>query len=118
MVGPWPAQPYTFRALRKTFGETWLRCDACRRFAPLALPAKFLGRDYRTVSFSCSVCGGIATHTLTHPHREQGMGDYHEDVREQPKRHPAAEARRREMETPRRAHEFTPPALRHKKGQR
>lgn len=63
MVGPWNAQPFTFRALRKTFGKMWLRCDVCRRFAVLTLPPGYLDRDYRIVSFSCSVCGGVAIHT-------------------------------------------------------
>ena len=118
MVGPWNAQPYTFRALRKTFGGMWLRCDVCRRFAVLTLPPGYLDRDYRTVSFSCSVCGGVATHTVTHPHTEPGMGDYREDVRERPQRHPAAEARLLKVETRSRAVDHTPPSLRHKKGQR
>ena len=85
MVGPRNAQPYTFRALRNTFGKMWLRCDVCRRFAAFTLPPGYLDRDYRTVSFSCSVCGGVATHTVAHPHSEPGMGDYREDdVRERP----------------------------------
>ncbi len=33
----WPHKPYTFRALRKTFGTMWVRCDACRRYAPLSI---------------------------------------------------------------------------------
>ena len=27
MTSPWPGRPYTFRALAKTFGPMWLRCD-------------------------------------------------------------------------------------------
>ena len=118
MVGPWNAQPYTFRALRKTFGAMWLRCDACRRFAPLTLPPGYLERDYRTVSFSCSVCGSVAAHTVTHPHSEQGMKDYREDVRERPPRHPAAEARVLWVKTTGRTNNYVPPSLRHRKGQR
>jgi len=118
MVGPWDAQPYTFRALRKTFGKMWLRCDSCHRFALLTLPPRYLDRDYRTVSFSCSVCGGVATYTISHPHSEPGMGDYCEDIRERPRRHPAAEARLRRVEAMGRATNYTPPSLRHKKGQR
>jgi hypothetical protein len=95
----------------------WLRCDVCRRFALLTLPPGYLHRDYRTVSFGCSVCGGIATHTITHPHSETGMGDYREEIRERPPRHPAADARLRGAETRGRADKFTPPSLRHK-GQR
>jgi hypothetical protein len=33
MLGPWLDRPYTFRALRKTFGQMWVRCDVCRRYA-------------------------------------------------------------------------------------
>jgi hypothetical protein len=33
----WPHKPYTFRALRKTFGAMWVRCDVCRRYAPLSI---------------------------------------------------------------------------------
>ena len=118
MVGPWNAQSYTFRALRETFGKMWVRCDVCRRFALLTLRPGYLDRDYRTVSFSCSVCGGVATRTVTHPHTEPGMNDYCEEVCERPRRHPAAEARLRGVETTGCANKFTPPSLRHKKGQR
>jgi hypothetical protein len=27
MVVAWPAKPFTFRALAKTYGRMWLRCD-------------------------------------------------------------------------------------------
>jgi hypothetical protein len=37
MVGPAPFEPYTFRALAKTFGTMWLRCDVCRRYGRLQL---------------------------------------------------------------------------------
>ena len=43
MVSAWPSIPFTFRALRKTFGTMWLRCDACRRYAPLRLAGLMLG---------------------------------------------------------------------------
>jgi hypothetical protein len=33
MVGPWPYRAFTFRALSKTYGQMWLRCDVCRRYA-------------------------------------------------------------------------------------
>lgn len=62
----------------------WLRGDVCRRFALLTLPPGYLDRDYRTVRFSRSVCGGVAINTVTLPHSEKGMGDYCEDVRERP----------------------------------
>ena len=57
MVGPWPHRAFTFRALSKTYGQMWLRCDVCRRYARLKL-AGLHGVDYRTKTFSCSVCGG------------------------------------------------------------
>jgi Ser/Thr protein kinase RdoA (MazF antagonist) len=37
MVGPWPHRAFTFRALFKTYGQMWLRCDVCRGYAPLRL---------------------------------------------------------------------------------
>jgi hypothetical protein len=36
MTEAWPHKPYTFRALRKTFGAMWVRCDVCRRYATIA----------------------------------------------------------------------------------
>ena len=33
----WPHKPYTFRALREAFGAMWVRCDVCRRYAPLSI---------------------------------------------------------------------------------
>jgi hypothetical protein len=35
MVDPFPGVPYSFGALRKTFGPLWIRCDVCRRYARL-----------------------------------------------------------------------------------
>jgi hypothetical protein len=46
MVGPWLDKPYTFLVLRKTFGQMWLRCDVCRRYARLKI-AGLLDIDYR-----------------------------------------------------------------------
>ena len=37
MVGPWPYRAFIFRALSKTYGQMWLRCDICRRYARLKL---------------------------------------------------------------------------------
>jgi hypothetical protein len=37
MVGPWPYCAFTFRALSMTYGQMWLRCDVCRRYAPFKL---------------------------------------------------------------------------------
>jgi hypothetical protein len=37
-----------FRALSKTYGQMWLRCDVCRRYARLVEPVKEYGMaDYR-----------------------------------------------------------------------
>jgi len=32
MVEPWLHRAFTFRALSKTYGQMWLRCDVCRRY--------------------------------------------------------------------------------------
>jgi hypothetical protein len=32
MKPPWLDKPFTFRALQRTFGPMWLRCDLCGRF--------------------------------------------------------------------------------------
>jgi hypothetical protein len=37
MVDTWPFKPFTFRAATKTFGQMWLRCDLCQRYARLKL---------------------------------------------------------------------------------
>jgi hypothetical protein len=47
MVGRWPHRAFTFRALSKTYGQMWLRCDVCRRYARLKL-AGLHDVDYRT----------------------------------------------------------------------
>ncbi len=72
MVGLGNAQPYTFGALRQDVA-------ALRRLSPLRCARA------APVSFSCSVCGSVATHIVTHPHNELGMGDYREDIRERPR---------------------------------
>jgi hypothetical protein len=89
MVGPWPNKPYTFRALAKTYGPMWLRCDVCRRYVRLRL-AGLHDVDYRTKSFSCSKCGAAAYIAVVEPIREMGMEDYRLDEIETPARHPAA----------------------------
>jgi hypothetical protein len=53
MVGPWPYRAFTFRALSKTYGQVWLRCDVCRRYARLKL-AGLHDVDYRAKTFSRS----------------------------------------------------------------
>jgi|SRR5882757_8985267 len=78
MVGPWPHRAFTFRALSKTYGQMWLRCDVCRRYARLKL-AGLHDVDYRTRTFSCSVCGSEAYFCLIEPNKEFGMYDYRFD---------------------------------------
>jgi hypothetical protein len=89
MVGPWLDKPYTFRALRKTFGPLWLHCDVCRRYVPLKIGG-LQNVDYRTKTFSCSKCGAAAYIAVIEPIKETGMHDYRLDEVEAPKRHPAA----------------------------
>ena len=89
MTGPWPHKPFTFRALQKTFGPMWVRCDICRRYATLRLTG-LLDVDYRTKRFSCSRCGSEAWVCVVEPVKEQGMQDYRFDEIEDPQRHPAA----------------------------
>src|SRR5258708_34585930 len=89
MVGPWQHRPFTFRALAKTYGQMWLRCDVCRRYTRLKL-AGLHDIDYRTRTFSCSVCGSEAYFCLVEPPKEFGMHDYRLDEVEKPERHPDA----------------------------
>ena len=89
MTGPWPYKPFTFRALQKTFGPMWVRCDICRRYAQLRLRG-LLDVDYRTKRFSCSRCGSEAWVCVVEPVKERGMQDYRLDEIEDPQRHPAA----------------------------
>src|SRR5262249_51422555 len=89
MVGPWQFRPYTFRALAKTFGPLWVRCDVCRRYARLQIGA-LMEVDYRSKTFSCSVCGDAASLCVVEPITEPGMQDYRLDERERPSHHRAA----------------------------
>ena len=92
MTGPWPHKPFTFRALRKTFGAMWVRCDICRRYAPLSIGG-IQEVDYRSKTFSCSQCGSEAYLAVIQPIKEAGMQDYRVDAIERPERHPAAISR-------------------------
>ena len=92
MVGPWPHRAFTFRALSKTYGQMWLRCDVCRRYARLHL-AEIRDTDYRTKTFSCCPCGTDGALAITEPNTETGMTDYQLDQVEGPQHHPAAVAR-------------------------
>jgi hypothetical protein len=89
MTGPWLHKPFTFRALRKTFGAMWVRCDFCRRYAPLSIGG-LQDVDYRSKTFSCSQCGSEAYLAVIDPIKEAGMQDYCLDAIERPERHPAA----------------------------
>jgi len=95
----WPYEPFTFRALRRTFGAMWLRCDVCRRYAPLRLPA-LLDVDSRTKTFSCSRCGGQASFCLIEPIKEPGMQDYNLDPIENARHHPDAARNHRALYCP------------------
>ena len=89
MTGPWPHKPFTFRALRKTFGAMWVRCDACRRYAPLSI-AGLQEVDCRSETFSCSQCGSEAYLAVVEPIKETGMADYRLDELDNPQHHQAA----------------------------
>src|SRR5712672_4048076 len=92
MVGPFPGVPYSFGALRQTYGPLFVRCDICRRYGRLKL-AGLHDVDYRTKTFSCSVCGSEAYFCLVEPTKEFGMHDYRLDEVEKPERHPVATKR-------------------------
>jgi hypothetical protein len=72
MTEAWPYKPYTFRALRKTFGAMWVRCDVCRRYAPLSLGG-LQDVDYRSKTFSCSQCGSEAYLAGIEPIKKAGI---------------------------------------------
>ena len=99
MVGPWPHRAYTFRALSTTYGQMWLRCDVCRRYARLKL-AGLHDADYRTKTFSCSICGADGAIALEEPCKDTGMKDYRLDQRVDPQHHPAAMKRLSEPKRP------------------
>ena len=99
MASLWPHKPHTFRALSRIYGQMWLRCDVCRRYARLKL-AGLTEVDSRTKTFSCSQCGAEAYFCVVEPITETGMGDYRLDERAKPERHP--EATRRLTPPPRR----------------
>jgi hypothetical protein len=85
----WPHKRHTFRAVRKTFGGMRVRCDVCRRYAPLSIGG-LQEVDYRSKTFSCSQCGSEAYLAVIEPIKEAGMQDYRLDQREDPRRHPIA----------------------------
>jgi hypothetical protein len=93
MASLWSHKASTFRALRATFGKLWVRCDVCRRYAPLSL-AGLQDVDYRTRTFSCSKCGSDGYLCIVEPIKERGMEDYRLDRVENTGRHPEAGHRR------------------------
>lgn len=100
MASLWSHKASTFRALRATFGKLWVRCDVCRRYAPLSL-AGLQDVDYRSRTFSCSKCGNDGYLCIVEPIKERGMEDYRLDRVESPERHPDAGRRRgRPEDTP------------------
>jgi hypothetical protein len=66
MIGPLCGVPYSFGALRKAFGPLWIRCDGCRRYARLFI-RELRNVDYRTKTFSCSICGNDGAMALDEP---------------------------------------------------
>jgi hypothetical protein len=91
-LGRFPGVPYSFGALRQTYGPLFVRCDICRRYARLYL-AEIRDIDYRTKTFSCCRCGADGALAITEPNTETGMTDYQLDQVEGPQHHPAAVAR-------------------------
>ena len=67
----------------------WVRCDICRRYAPLSIGG-LQDVDYRSKTFSCSQCGSEAYLAVIEPIKEAGMQNYRLDEIEDPQRHPAA----------------------------
>src|SRR5260370_20905699 len=65
----------------------WLRCDVCRRYAPLKLGGLH-DVDYRTKTFSCSRCGGEAYFCLVEPVTAYVVNDYRPAASEEPGRLP------------------------------
>jgi hypothetical protein len=84
----------------------WLRCDICRRYARLKL-AGLHDVDYRTKTFSCSVCGSEAYFCLIEPTKEFGMHDYRLDEVEKPERHPDAVRRLTGLQRPSRRVDYS-----------
>ena len=63
--------------------------------------------DYRTKTFSCSVCGSEAYFCLVEPITEYGMADYRLDEVEKPERHPDAVKRLTGSQQPSRAVDYS-----------
>ena len=70
MVGPFPGVRYSFGALH---GPLFVRCDVCRRYAPLSI-AGLQEVDYRSKTFSCSQCGSEAYLAVIEPIKTSRSG--------------------------------------------
>jgi hypothetical protein len=62
---------------------------SARRYARLPL-RELRDVDYRTKTFSCSICGSGGAMALDEPCKGTGMEDYRLDQRVDPQQHPAA----------------------------
>jgi len=92
MAGPPSTLPKSFDELQETFGPLYVRCDVCRRHVRLALRG-LRHLDYRSKTFSCSVCGGSGSLASLDPTTQAGMQDYRLDPVVDPPRHRAAVGR-------------------------
>ena len=102
MVGPWPHRAFTFRALSKTYGQMWLRCDVCRRYARLKLAGLHDVQDLFQLlglRFGGLLLPGRADHGIWH--------DYRLDEVEKPKRHPDAVRRHTGLKRPSRSVDYS-----------
>jgi hypothetical protein len=66
-----------------------MRCDVCQRYARLFV-RELRDVDYRTKTFSCSICGADGAIALGEPCKDTGMADYRLEHRVDPQHHPAA----------------------------
>ena len=92
MAGHSSALPRTFAELQETFGPLYVRCDICRRHIRLELGG-LRDLDYRSRTFSCSVCGGSGSLAIIDPTTQAGTQDYRFDPITDPPRHRAAVVR-------------------------
>jgi hypothetical protein len=79
----YPIASARFASLR---APLWVRSDVCRRYARLHL-GKLRDVDFRTETFSCSICGADGAMALEEPCKDSGMEDYRLDQRVDPQHH-------------------------------
>jgi transposase-like protein len=91
LAGPNPYPVHSFLELRKVMGRPYVVCRPCRRFVQLGIWLD--GRDTRSTTFSCSVCGGVGEVVLEDPAKD---GLQH-DPRSNPIRHRLAALRLRTL---------------------